>query len=474
MLKDSPEDSFRTAWDKKKWDKKKHEWVVVKVFGSYSSPRTILENMGNNGAANWAYEFITAGKPCKIHLDYDGFGVKDCNHSTIQRILKELRAFFKNKFGMDRLHIYVWCGSRDTDKGWKISYHVIVDHLHVANNEVLWHLFKAIWPNEFLVPREAKSGIDTGIYTQNRNFRLPECAKYGEDVPLRLITKDPRDPDDDLSIEAIPDPDFTASKRSLITVIDSDSTLLPFEVKAVKRKRVGGEQTSLGRVIRQKVAQPRRMDATISPGVVDDVALTLVGTHPRVGSGYDQWFRTLCAITHEAGRHSEVVLLAVEYSRIREGYLGASDVEERFHGLQFRESGAKVTMGSLKMWAKENPALVFTTTENSSGLGNVKHPDANKVWMTKISQMLCWVDTERTSCKWLIQCVSYLTQHAELQMRIWVQQHYPLINGEEFKNIWCIQKRSEYYENALKDYVLQKLEEIDAPRGKRACQGLAL
>jgi hypothetical protein len=470
MLKTSPDDSFRVAWDKRKWDTKKREWVVVKVYGSYSSPRTIFENMGNNGAANWGYEFITAGKRCKIHLDYDGYGVKDGNHSTIRRMLKELRAFFKDKFGMDRLQIYVWCGSRETDKGWKISYHVVIDHLHVANNEVLWHLFKAIWPNEFLVPRESKSGIDTGIFTQNRNFRLPGCAKYGDDVPLHLITKDPSD--DDLSPTALPDPGFTASLRSLITVIDSDSTLLPFKFEAKKRKRVGEEQTSAGRAShRQKVAP--RSDAAISPGKVDsgkadEVALTLVRTHPRIGSVYDEWFKTLCAIINKAGHYSEVALLAIEYSRIREGFQGASDVEGRFYGLQLRESGRIVTMGSLVKWANENPALVFATNENASGLGAVEDPGANKVWVNKTNQTLRWADTEVVSWRWLVQLVSYLVQLAELQMRAWIQQYYPHVSDDEFKTVWCIETRSEFYEEALKTYVNQKLEEIGAPQGKRA------
>jgi hypothetical protein len=484
MVKNSPEDSFRVSFDKKKWDPDKREWVIVKVFGSYSSARTFLENLGKNGAATWGYEFITDGKPCKVHLDYDGKGVKDGDHSTIRQVLKEVRAFFKSKFGMDRVEIYTWCGSRETAKGYKNSYHIIFPTLHAANNEVLQGLFKEIWPNGFVVPGEGKSAIDTGIYTPNRGFRLPGCSKHGlhkePEVPFGLLTRDPFDPDDDLSPTALPDTDFKATERSLLTVIDPDSTLLDLgktESKTGKRKRAGGEPTSSelsssGRATRPKTAPPppHRSDATVSPGKVEEVASVLVRTHPRIGSGYDEWFRTLCAILNEAGRHAEAELLAVEYSRIRESYKGVSDVQWHFRGLQVRGSGGtKSSAGSLKMWAKDDPALVFTATENSSGLGPVEGAGVNKVWANKLDQMLRWVDTGRTSCKWLVQCVSYLAQHAELQMRSWVQQHYPLVSDEEFKNIWCIQTRSEYYENALKDYVLQELEELGAPpRVKRA------
>ncbi|KAJ1470019.1 hypothetical protein T484DRAFT_1918317 [Baffinella frigidus] len=272
-------------------------------------------------------------------------------------------------------------------------------------------------------------------------------------------------PDDHLSPTPLPDPDFTASLRSLVTVIDADSTLLPFEFREKKRKMVGEEQTSAGRAPRrQKVAQPHRSDATISPGMVEEVALTLVRTHPRIGSEYSEWFRALCATYNEAGRHSQVELLAVEYSRIRGGYDGASDVEWHFRGLQVRGSGGtKVLMGSLVKSANET--LVFATTENASGLGAVEDPGANQVWGTKMDQTLRWADTKGTSGKWLVQCGAYIVPHAKLQMRAWIKQCYPEVSDEEFETAWCIETRSEYYEKAFKTYVIQALEEI---RGKRA------
>jgi hypothetical protein len=285
-------------------------------------------------------------------------------------------------------------------------------------------------------------------------------------VPLTLITKDPFDPDDVLSPVALPDTDFKMSERSLITVIDSDSTLLNIKVDK-KRKHVEKEQTW---ETRPKVAPPppHSSDATISPGRVEEVASVIIRTHPRIGSGYDEWFRTLCAICNEAGRHPEVVLLTVEYSSIREGYRGASDVEGSLSGLQLRESGAKVTMASLVKWANENPALVFNMIENSSGLGPVEGVGANKLWVKKFDQMLRWTDTARTSFKWVVKCGSYLAPSAEIQIRSWVQQHYPQVSDEEFKTIWCLQTRSEYYENALKKYIISALEEIGGPQCKRA------
>ncbi|KAJ1465163.1 hypothetical protein T484DRAFT_1866077, partial [Baffinella frigidus] len=478
MLKNSPEESFRFGWDKRKWDAEKCKWVIVKVYGSYTSPITILENMGNNGAAIWGYEFITFDKCCKIHFDYDGFGVKDGAHSTIRRMLKDIRAFFESSFGMHGLYIWTWCSSRETAKGHKNSYHATIDHIHVANNEVLKQLCNMIWPNGFLVPGEPASKVDTDIYTRYRCYRLPGCSKcallengeIGEDVPMHLITIDPQDPDDNLSLKPLPDPGFKATLRSRVTVIDADSTLLPFEFEAKKRKRTGEEQTSAGRAPRpQKVAQPHNSDATILHGKVGEVASWLVRTHPRIGGSYNEWFCAICAIYNEAGPHSEAALLAVEFSRIRPGFQGASDVEERFYGLQGRGSGGtKRLMGSLVKSAKEDRALVFATIENSSGLGHVEDPGANQVWVTKWDQTLRWADTEGTSGKWLVQGGAYLVPHAKLQMRAWIKRYYPEVSDEEFETVWCIETRSEYYEEAFQTYIIQELDKLGAPRSKRA------
>ena len=474
MMKNSPEESFRVCFDKKKWDTDKRDWVIVKVYGFYASPRVFFENLHQDGAANWGYEFITEGKRCNAYLDVEWYAVPDCDHNAMGQILKMLRAALMSKLGIDRAEIYVWCGSRETPNGYKNSFHIIIPTLHAASNKDLAHLFEEIWPNGFLIPGQVKSLIDMSVYSRNRPFRLPGCAKHGDDVSMRLITKDPYS--DELSSAALPDADFKATERSLITVIDQDSTLLDLHkltnykaaFKSGKRKREWEGQTSGRATHRARVAQPHSSDATISPRRVEEVASVIVGTHPRIGSGYDEWFRTLCAIHNEAGRHSEVVLLAVEYSRIRESYRGASDVEGRLRDLQLRESGAKVTMASLVKWANENPALVFNMIENSSGLGPVEGAGVNKLWVNKLNQMLSWVDTARTSYTWLIQCMSYLAHHTELQMRSWVQQHYPQVSDEEFKALWSIETRSEYYEKALKTYVLQALEEFGAPQGKRA------
>jgi hypothetical protein len=510
MLLNSPEDSYRFGFDKEQMnlDESDGKWkktgLIVKVFGWYSSPLTFLYNLGKNGAANWGYEYQTAGQPCKFAIDFDisedviGADalakVEYFGHSAICQLEKELRAGLKRLLGMDQLEVYVWKGSRfKTDTKYKHSYHIVVANLHAAVIEDFAHLIKNIWPNGFLVGegKDAIDAIDMKIFVGGRQFRAPGCAKLEADktteVPLGLLTRDPFGHDDELSPTVLSDPDFKATIRSLITVIDTDdSTLLDTKrlnmemldqktkPKPVKRKRAGKEHTlselsSSSRATRRaRVAQQHNSDAVIHPGSVDELALVLVSTHPRVGSEYDEFIRQLFIIHNEVGCHSDVVSIVVErvrISRIRGRVKGASAVEECFCGLRLRESGSMVTMGSLRRWAKESPALVFKENENATGLGAVEG-----TWAVKLDQILRRVDTEEVSWMWLVQCVAYLTYQAELQMRAWTQQYYPNVSDDDFKTVWCFQARSEYYEKALKTYVLQKLagsEKIGAPMGKR-------
>ena len=90
------------------------------------------------------------------------------------------------------------------------------------------------------------SAIDMGVYDKDRLFRVPNAAKCPEApmwtaVPLLLITQNPWDGEDRLSVAAVDDPDLKAAVRSLVTVLDTaTSTLIPDRYKTAKRKSVGG------------------------------------------------------------------------------------------------------------------------------------------------------------------------------------------------------------------------------------------
>jgi hypothetical protein len=496
--------------------------TIVKALGWYADPMTFLENMGKNGAANWGYEYHTVGRPTKFPIDIDLSvtvidaealaKAEDLGHSTICQFVQELRAGITRLLGIDQLEIWVWNGSRfkkaDDDKtkldgtpNYKISYHVGVVNLHaemkVGDKKMVCigyfaHLIRNIFPNGFLV--EGTDIIDMTIYAEGRQLRVPGGAKHGAEnepeVPFGLITRNPYGPDDDLSREVLPDIDFKAAMRSLITVVDPDnSTLLDTEklnmgllIKTTKpnpgkQKGTGKKQTSsnlpsAGPATPHQTAArppPPGHDTAIDTEGVKKVASVLVSVHPEIGSEYPEFFRQLMIIHREVGCHPDVVSIVVErarISRIRGRVTGASAVEKYFCGLKPRGSGIVVTMGTLRGWAEDRPALVFKETENSTGLGAVEGTSA-----AKLDLMLRRVDTEEVAWRFLVQCVSYLAHHAELQTRAWIQQHYPQVNDEEFKTAWCFQRQSEYYEQALETYIEKELDNIDTPRVKRARTG---
>jgi hypothetical protein len=485
--------------------------VIVKAFGWYTCPITFLENMGKNGAANYGYEYQTAGRPVNLVLDFDRSltvigaealaKAEDLGHSAICQLLQELRAGISRLLGIYGLEIWVWDGCRFTgETTYKLSYHVNVPSLHARVIEDFAHLIRNIWLNGFLV--EGKDAIDMDIFHGGRQLRLPGGAKHTAnnlpEVPLGCITQNSFGPDN-LLRKPRPDPDFEAARRSLTTVIDLDNSTLLDTSKlnmglligtksnplGEKRKRDGDEQTSsevssAGPVRRrQKVTppqppQPSSDTAMVAApsrylhGNITEIAVILVRTHPRTGSVWDEWFTTLCVIKNETGTHPAAELLAIEYSRIREGYQGSADVEQHLRGLAPRGADeSKVMIPTLAMLANKDRALVFATTENAKGLGPIGIGNANK-WMPKIDQVLRWVDTEKTSGKWLIQVGAYLAPSAAVQMRAFVRQYYPQVNDTDFDTLWHIETRSEFYANALKDYVLKALEERVAPRVKRA------
>ena len=520
LLGNSLEDSFRVSFDREQysWSEDERRWKktgqIVKVFGWFPSPIIFFQNMGINGAGNWGYEYHTVGRPCKFPIDFDRTVVvpnaealamtEDLAHHAICRLVQELRAGLMRLLGVDRLAIYVWKGSRfkkaeaySEHTEFKISYHLVAN-IHAVSIVNFAHLVRNIWPNGFLVGEgiDAKDAVDMNIYTEGRQLRAPGCAKQGAhgepQVPFGLITRNPYGPVDDLSRTVLSDPDFKATMRSLITVVDADnSTLLDTErldmclmktettpVVGNKRKRdmgehTGSERSSLGRAPRRAMfEQQHGSDAAFPPGNVDRVASVLVSTHPRVGSEYAAFIRQLFVIRDEVGCDADVVSIVVErarISRVRGRFKGADAVEGCFCGLQIRESGNNVTMGSLMRWAKENPALAFKAVENSNSLLEpVEGVGASKIWQSKVQEMLRWVDTLAVSWMWLVQCVAYLLHNAELQMHSWIQQYYPHVSNEDFKNVWCFQRRSGYYEKALKNYVLRELEDLYAAHGKRA------
>ena len=110
-------------------------------------------------------------------------------------------------------------GSRDTDQGWKVSYHVIYPWLTFpCNNTTLRDEVTRLSEDPTLQYHGTggvKRFIDPAVYTRNRQFRLPLCHKLS---------------DRSRTVLSLPSPPLLSTfGRACISRIEVDSWLVPEE-----------------------------------------------------------------------------------------------------------------------------------------------------------------------------------------------------------------------------------------------------
>ena len=150
------------------------------------------------------FEIIREDTPCLLYLDVEWVGDADAEHASIRRLCLLLREHCREKYGWDSLRLWVTCGSRAHNDGYKNSYHVHAnvwfpnnhngDMKALVQNFVRTKLSGAEWT------WHRKSGgaehrIDLRVYTKNRPLRLPGNCKPGQSPHVR-ISGDPTDEGD--------------------------------------------------------------------------------------------------------------------------------------------------------------------------------------------------------------------------------------------------------------------------------------
>ncbi len=110
------------------------------MYGVYQSADVFFSSLLENPAdKRFGYEIILEGQPCKIYFDIEWIGPADTGHHRIYRCLKNLCDDLLSNFNVDPA-IHVCCGSRivSSENGqiWKHSFHVVVDNIAAASNEI--------------------------------------------------------------------------------------------------------------------------------------------------------------------------------------------------------------------------------------------------------------------------------------------------------------------------------------------------
>jgi len=166
------------------------------VYGVFESMARFYEYLLETPPAKRVgFEIIREDTPCLLYLDVEWIGDADPKHAGIRRLCQLLREHCREKYGWESLRLWVTCGSRAHNDGYKNSYHVHAnvwfpnnhngDMKAVVQNFVRTKLSGHEWT------WQRKSGgaehwVDLRVYTKNRPLRLPGNCKPGQTPHVRI------------------------------------------------------------------------------------------------------------------------------------------------------------------------------------------------------------------------------------------------------------------------------------------------
>lgn len=180
------------------------------------------------------YEFAIDGQPTRLFFDIESVTSHDID---VNRIVKHAFVFARRTMGWNvKFHVYQLDASNDK----KFSRHVIIKMIQEDGTE-LW--FKDVRSVGAFVrrcyaslPEEEDSftnAIDMGVYTRNREFRIPGAGKCGEGRYLRLMKGDKiLSPDETLMIfDTLLIQDHTITDHQTIEVTEANG--LPAQSRVI-------------------------------------------------------------------------------------------------------------------------------------------------------------------------------------------------------------------------------------------------
>jgi len=251
------------------WSRKKGQWGLGKVFGAFSDAVSFAHRvlMGNQRAPTRCfYEIIREGCPCKAYFDLEVEpGVMDRlqGAALCEQVVLEWAARVRAKWPQAIqqcprcLEVMILNGSRQTKKGWKVSYHLIFPWLTFPCNNTLLKeevaTLSALPQFCYTTSDGANKGfIDSAVYTRNRQFRLALSHKLSDETqtPLSLPTV----------------PQLSTFLLSCITRIETDSWRVPVEASSIGR----GQPCALRRDSAQPFP-PKPSLAPTTPSIVQSI-----------------------------------------------------------------------------------------------------------------------------------------------------------------------------------------------------------
>ncbi len=188
------------------WTRKDgQDWGIGKLFGAFRSAEDFVSEMLEAAATRCFYEIIRRDRPCKAYLDLEADagamteeqGWAMCKAVTHEWGTRVVRRWPRAKEECAQCLAYmVLNGSRMTDKGLKVSYHLVYPWLvFPCNTTMLRDEVTSMSEMEQFQYRtkngDLKSFIDPAVYTNNRQFRLLLCHKLSDCTRTELCLSSP-------------------------------------------------------------------------------------------------------------------------------------------------------------------------------------------------------------------------------------------------------------------------------------------
>ena len=212
------------------WTRKPGEsWGLGKIFGAFETPHAFVTQLLEVAHNRCFYEIIRAGRECKAYFDLEaapGVWDKETGWEKCKAVMKAWEARVQERWPTARdecnrclAHI-VLDGSRMTDEGWKVSYHVVYPWLvFPCNTTTLKNEARLLSASpEFQYHDKTnvqKPFVDPAVYTNNRQFRLLLNYKLSDSTRTALTLASP--------------PTLSAFLLSCITYIGPDAWRVPSE-----------------------------------------------------------------------------------------------------------------------------------------------------------------------------------------------------------------------------------------------------
>ena len=245
------------------WTRKKGaSWGLGKIFGAFKDPHEFVTQLLEVAHNRHFYEIIRAGRPCKAYFDLEaapGVWDKEAGWERCKAVMRAWEMRVQERWPTARevcprcLAHMVLDGSRMTDAGWKVSYHVIYPWLVFPCNTTTLKCEAELLSArpEFQYRDKAnvlKPFVDPTVYTNNRQFRLLLNCKLSDSTRTALNLASP--------------PTLSSFSRSCITCIGPDAWRVPQESdphrhpRSVRKSDVSGTSRKSAHGIRPVGDEP--------------------------------------------------------------------------------------------------------------------------------------------------------------------------------------------------------------------------